>query len=293
MPHAALPAGTIHYRDTGHGRPVVLLHGLLQDGRLWNPVADRLAGHLRCITPDLPLGAHRVAMRPGADLSASGVAGTVADLLDHLDLRDVTIVGNDTGGVIAQVLAAHRPDRLGRLVLTSCEAFDNVPPAVFRTLPVAARLGLLPALLSALRVRPLRALPTGYGWLTRNPLPHDLIDDWIAAYYRSPDVRRDTRRFVASLGDRRLLTRLADKLADFPHPSLIVWAADDKLFPPAHAGRLGRLLNAAQVELVADSRTWLMIDQPDRTAALIRNFVEDTRLTRRGGCGGPAGTAPS
>jgi pimeloyl-ACP methyl ester carboxylesterase len=276
MPYATLPAGTVHYRDTGTGtgRPLVFLHGLLQDGRIWNEVVDRLAGQVRCVVPDLPLGAHRTAMRPEADLSVTGVAGLVADLIEHLDLRDVTLVGNDTGGAIAQLLVADRPERLGRLVLTSCEAFDNVPPVVFRTLPAAARLGLLPVMLSALRIRALRAMPTGYGWLTRNPLPHDLIDEWIAAYYRDAGVRRDTRRFVASLGDRGVLTRITGDLAGFPGPSLVVWAADDRLFPPAHAERLGRVLHSARVELVENSRTWVMVDQPERTADLIRQFVQ-------------------
>jgi pimeloyl-ACP methyl ester carboxylesterase len=275
MPYATLPAGTVHYRDTGTGRPLIFLHGLLQDGRVWTEVVDRLAGPVRCIVPDLPLGAHRTAMSPAADLSVTGVAGVVAGLIEHLGLRDVTLVGNDTGGAVAQLVVATRPDLLGRLVLTSCEAFDNVPPAIFRTLPVAARLGLLPMVLSALRIRALRKLPTGYGRLTGGPLPHDLIDDWITAYHQDAGVRRDTRRFVASLGDRSLLTRVADELAGFAGPSLIVWGADDRLFPPAHADRLGRLLHDARVEMVAGSRTWVMVDQPDRTADLIRRFVEE------------------
>jgi pimeloyl-ACP methyl ester carboxylesterase len=279
MPHAVLPAGTLHYRDAGTGQPLVFLHGLLQDGRVWNEVVDRLDGRFRCVVPDLPLGAHRTAMSPGADLSVAGVAGLVADLIDHLGLRDVTLVGNDTGGAVAQLIVAKRPDLLARLVLTSCEAFDNVPPKIFRALPIAARLGLLPVVLSALRVRALRALPTGFGLLTHRPLPHDLIDDWGAAYRKDAGVRRDARQFVASLGDRSLLTRILDDLAGFHGPSLVVWAADDRLFPPAHAARLGRLLSAARVEMVADSRTWVMIDQPDRTAQLIREFLQPPERT--------------
>ncbi|GIJ43630.1 oxidoreductase [Virgisporangium aliadipatigenens] len=278
MPHATLPTGTVHYRDTGTGEPLVFLHGLLQDGRVWDPLLDRLGERVRRIVADLPLGAHRTAMRPDADLSASGVADIVAGLLEHLDLRGVTLIGNDTGGAIAQIVAARHPERLGRLVLTSCEAFHNMPPAPFRTLPPAARLGLLPLILSTLRIRATRGLPNGYGRLTNRPLPHHLIDDWLAAYRADPGVRRDTRRFVASLGDRGMLTRLGDDLARFPHPALVLWAADDRLFPVAHAERLGRLLPHARVATVANSRTWLMIDQPERTATLIQRFLRETPL---------------
>ncbi|WP_430790671.1 alpha/beta fold hydrolase [Actinoplanes sp. G11-F43] len=273
METAVLPDGELHYREAGAGRPLVFLHGLLQDGRLWQPMIDRLGGRFHCVVPDLPLGAHRTALRPGADLSIKGVAKLVADFLETLGLHDVTLVGNDTGGAIAQLVAAHHPERLGQLVLTSCEAFDNVPPPVFRALAPAARMGLLPALLSPMRWRPFHALPSGFGWLTRGPIPHELTASWVAAYFADPAVRRDTAAFVTSLGHRRLLLDITGELAAFTRPTLVLWAADDRLFPVAHAGRLGRLFPNAQVTIVPDSRTWLMIDQPDRTATLLAEFA--------------------
>src|ERR1700754_3706895 len=128
MPEIALSAGTIEYEDTGAGPAVVLLHGLLMDSSLWDgPVADLSADH-RCVTPTLPLGAHRTAMHAGADLSLPGIAAIVAEFLDRLDLRDVTLVGNDTGGALVQLLLDD--DRVGRIVLASCDAFDNFPPGL-------------------------------------------------------------------------------------------------------------------------------------------------------------------
>jgi pimeloyl-ACP methyl ester carboxylesterase len=277
MATSTLPAGVLHYRDVGTGRPLVFLHGLLQNGRLWDSMADRLSGTFRCVIPDLPLGAHRTAMRPEADLGIEGIARIVADFLDALDLHDVTLIGNDTGGAIAQIVAARHSTRLTGLVLSSCEAFDNFPPPVFRALAPAARFGLLSTLLTPMRVRALRALPSGYGWLTLNRVPHHLTDGWIAAYFTDSKVRRDTRAFVVSLGNKRLMLDIADELASFHKPTLIAWAADDKLFPATHAERLARLLPDARVEMVPNSRTWIMIDQPERTAGLITDFVDRLR----------------
>lgn len=276
MVEVALPLGALRYRDAGTGDPIVFLHGLLQDGRVWDPVVERLRNEFRCITPDLPLGAHRTAMHPHADLTTEGVGRLVADFLEALELRDVTLVGNDTGGAIAQVVAARHAERLGRLVLTSCDAFDNFPPKIFRALAPAARAGLLSIILAPLRFRTARRLPSGYGWLTHGPLPHHLIDDWIAAYFADKDVRRDTRTFTASLGDRDLLCGIAAELSHFRKPALVAWAADDRLFPVEHAERLGRVLPDARVAFIESSRSWIMLDQPQRTAELIRDFIRGT-----------------
>ena len=276
MAELTLPAGVLRYRDTGGGDPVVLLHGLLQDGRVWEPLVERLHRDFRCIVPDLPLGAHRAPMRVDSDLSIKGVGQVVADLIEALGVRRVTLVGNDTGGAIAQIAAARHAERIGRLVLTSCEAFDNFPPTIFRMLAPAARMHALSVLLAPLRWRAARRLPTGYGRLTHDPLPHHLIDDWIAAYFSDRGVRRDTRAFVASLGERNLLCEIADELAGFTGPALVAWAADDALFPVSHAERLASALPAARVAVIERSRTWVMRDQPHRTAQLIRDFIHGT-----------------
>ncbi|MBO3742966.1 alpha/beta fold hydrolase [Actinoplanes flavus] len=276
MPVADLPAGRLRYQDSGTGLPVVFLHGALQDGRVWAPLLRALGPGLRCLVPDLPLGGHTLPMPADADRSAEGVADLVAAFVDHLGTGPVTLIGNDTGGAIAQLLVARHPDRVARLVLTSCEAFDNVPPPIFRAMPPAARLGVLSALLVPLRLRAVRRLPVGFGALTRGPLPDDLVSSWMVAYFTDRGVRRDAARFLGSL-HRRLLTDREAQLRRFDRLVLVVWGADDRLFPPQHAHRLARLFPDARVELVAGSRTWLMIDRPDRTAALLRDFIVQRR----------------
>jgi pimeloyl-ACP methyl ester carboxylesterase len=273
-----LPHGTLHYQQSGSGPPIVLLHGYLMGANLWDPVIRLLDAEFRCITPDLPFGAHPTPMASNADLTTAGIGCLVADFLQRLDLREVVLVGNDTGGAIAQVVAARHPERLGGLVLATCDAFDNYPPRLFRPLITAARLGALTPLLASLKVRPARSLPSAYGWLSHRPPPHELIDGWIANYFADKGVRHDTRRLTAALGDT-LMEQIAMELAAFTKPALLAWAVDDRFFPLEHARRLASILPNARLELIHGSRTWVMRDQPERTAHLIRQFVRRTART--------------
>jgi pimeloyl-ACP methyl ester carboxylesterase len=276
MHHVELSHGTVHYQESGAGAPVVFLHGYLMGAHLWDPVVRQLEGEFRCLVPELPFGAHPVPLRPGADLTAAGLGRLVAGFLDALDLSDVTLVGNDSGAAVAQVVAARHAGRLGGLVLATGDAFDNFPPKPFRPLITAARAGALTPVLAMLKARPARSLPTAYGWLTHGDLPHDLIDQWVAAYFADKGVRRDLRRLTAALGADDFMNQIATELAAFTKPALLAWAADDKFFPIEHARQLAAILPNAQVELIADSRTWIMRDQPERTAHLIAGLARRT-----------------
>lgn len=273
MPHTELPHGTLHYQESGAGAPVVFLHGYLMGARLWDPVVHLMKDEFRCLVPELPFGAHPAPMRSGADLTPAGLGCLVADFLDALDLHDVTLAGNDSGAAVAQVVAARHAERIGGLVLATGDAFDNFPPKPFRPLITAARAGTLTALLAVLKARPPRSLPTAYGWLTHGDLPHDLIDRWIAAYFADKDVRRDLRRLTAALGDDDFMNQIATELAAFTKPALLAWAADDKFFPVEHARQLATILPNGQLEVIAGSRTWIMRDQPQRTAQLIAGLA--------------------
>src|SRR5215217_7138360 len=136
-----LSQGTVRYRERGEGEPIVFVHGLLVNGDLWRQVVPRLADGYRCITPDWPLGSHSVPLAGDADLTPPGLAKLIADFLDALDLRDVTVVSNDTGTALTQILATSHPERIGRIVLTAGDAFDNFPPKMFKAV---IGLGYLP-----------------------------------------------------------------------------------------------------------------------------------------------------
>jgi pimeloyl-ACP methyl ester carboxylesterase len=280
MSHVELPHGAVYYRESGAGAPVVFLHGWLMGARLWDPVVHLLEDEFRCLVPELPFGAHPVPMRTGADLTAAGLGRLVADFLGALDLSDVTLVGNDSGAAVAQVVAARHAGRLGGLVLATGDAFDNFPPKPFRPLIAAARTRALTALLAMLKARRARSLPTAYGWLTHGDLPHDLIDQWVAAYFADRGVRSDLRRLTAALGDDDFMNQIATELATFTRPALLAWAADDRFFPAEHARRLAAILPNARVELIPGSRTWVMRDQPERTAQLIGRFARRTVTTQ-------------
>ncbi|MFE3015860.1 alpha/beta fold hydrolase [Streptomyces sp. NPDC059256] len=276
MPQITLDQGTVHYRDTGEGEPVLFLHGYLMDSKLWEPIVDRLAPDFRCITPDLPLGAHRTPMNPGADLSLAGIAQLVADLIVALDLPRVTLVGNDLGTAIAQIVAAHHPERIGRLVLTNGECFENCPSPWFRTLGPSSRVpGLLTLVFQALRLRAVRRMPFGFGLLTKGALPHDLIDGWLGAFFADPAVRRDCVKVTRGIVPTALLEP-ARQLASFDRPTLLAFAREDRLFPYAHGERLAAIMPGARLETIHDSRTWLMRDQPDLTALLFGDFIRST-----------------
>jgi pimeloyl-ACP methyl ester carboxylesterase len=282
VPEITLPQGTIRYRDDGDGPPLVFIHGALVNGRLWEPVVDRLAAHARCIVPDMPLGSHRTPMRRDADLTPTGLARLIADLIAGLDLDEVTLVGNDTGGALCQLVAARHPERLARLVLTDCDAFENFPPKAFRGLVLAARARLLTLGLQPVRLRPVQRLPLAYGWLTKRPLPTDVLDEWVAPFMGDAGIRRDTRRFLAAL-DPAILLDNAARLGSFDRPVLVAWAPEDRFFPLEHARRLAALFPDARVEEIPDSRTFISWDQPDRLAELLREFVRPPAAGQRTG----------
>jgi pimeloyl-ACP methyl ester carboxylesterase len=271
--HVDLDIGRIRVREAGDGAPVLLVHGALVNGHLWDDVIAPLADRHRVIAPDLPLGCHAEPVSPEARLGLRGQADVVADLVAALGLDDVTLVGNDTGGAICQVVVTRQPEGIGRLVLTSCDAFDNCPPRFFRFLVWAS---YLPgnAWLTAQSMRSPRfaRLPVAFGRLTHRGLDKRRLDLMFEPMRRSRDVRRDAVRMFRALDAADTLAA-AEALGDVTMPVLIAWSADDRIFPTEHASRLAALLPDATVSPIADSLAFSPIDQPAALAQRIAEFV--------------------
>ena len=276
-----LTAGTIDYEDTGGSGPVLLfVHGLLVDGSLWRKVVSRLDGY-RCVVPTLPLGSHRQPMRDRSALTPNGVADLIAEFMERLELTDVTIVANDTGGAITQLLLTRRPERVARVVFTPCDAFENFLPPAFKPLQWMAKARLLGASLQAMRIKPLRGTPLAYGLLTKRPIPAEVLEGWVRPALDSRGVRGDVTYFTRHI-DKNLTLDAAAKLGSFDRPVVLAWAAEDRFFKISFAERLAAVFPDARVEPIADSYTFVSEDQPEVLAGIIEKcFSPSTSATSR------------
>ncbi len=267
-----LPQGTIHYRVHGQGEPIVFVHGLLADGSLWRNVTPHLASSYRCIAADWPLGSHRTPLAPGADRSPRGIAHLIADFLDQLGLERVTVVGNDTGGAISQILASERPERLAALVLTNCDCLENFLPPAFKPLQWLAHVpGAYALMARGTGSARIRRSALGYGMLTHRPIPDEITAAWTAPL-RRPEIRADMVATLKAI-DKRDTLNAARRLAEHPLPTLLAWAPDDRFFAIKFAERLQGMIDGARLERIEDSRAFVPEDQPERLAELIAEFV--------------------
>lgn len=271
-----LSSGTIEYVDTGGNGPVIVfVHGLLMDATLWDAVIADLRQDYRCVAPTLPLGAHSQPMPADADLSMPGVAGMVAELIERLDLRDVTLVGNDTGGAIVQLVVGGNTERLARISLISCDAFDNYPPKLAGvTLVLTGKLPptLFGLFMQQLRLKPMRRMPISFGWLTKRGDAD--TKRWLAGIWGRPEIRRDIVRSLRTIpAERNLLVEAAKALPSFDRPALVVWAQKDRIMPPAHGRRLAELFPQGKLVEVPDSYTLVPLDQPAALTKALRDFL--------------------
>jgi pimeloyl-ACP methyl ester carboxylesterase len=267
-----LPQGEVRYFERGSGRPVVFVHGVLVNAELWRDVVPGVAdAGFRCLAPDWPLGSHEIPMDPAADLTPPGHADLIGAFLETLDLREVILVGNDTGGALAQILLARHPDRVERVVLLPSDSFDYFFPPIFKPLPKLARLpGSMLLLAGLLQVKAMHRLPLVFGWVVKRPVPHAIAESYFRPLLRSAGVRRDLRKLLRDVHPRHTLAA-AEGLRTFRRPVLLLWGSEEKLFPIRLAHRLAGVLPDARLIEVADTYTFISEDQPD---ALVRHIVE-------------------
>lgn len=269
-----LSAGRIFYRERGAGRPLVFVHGVLANADVWRDVIPVLAADFHCIAPDWPLGAHTEPMSPSADLRPDALARLVAEFLEALDLHDVVLVAADTGGAIAQITIANHPERIGGLVLTNCDAFENFFPPALRALTYLAPLpGFIDALAFALRAP---ALQRAVAWAVahRRPTP-EILRSYFGPFTTNPGVRRDARDVFAAVRARYTL-EAARSFGAFQNPVGIGWGEDDRLFfPMRYAERLRDAFPNARLRTFPGSRTFVSEDAPGPLATFIAEIARD------------------
>ena len=267
------PRGDVEVRLEGPADAPVLLftHGALVSSTLWDSLVERLSGRYRCVIPDLPLGSHRVPLRADADLTPPAVADLVTEIMDALALTRATIVGNDSGGAIAQLIATRHPSRVERLVLTNCDAFEVMPPRgygymkLFRFAWLARAMGRL-----ALRAPWLGKLPFTWGPLGACSL--DDIRNWTRPLATNPRISRDFAKFMADV-DARHTMAAAMELRTFEQPVRLIWGDTDPFFPVDLARRLVAQCPDASLTLVPGGRAYVMRDNPGAVAHAIADAV--------------------
>jgi pimeloyl-ACP methyl ester carboxylesterase len=270
-----LPEGTIRYRDLGSGAPILFVHGLLVNSLLWEHTAEQLAKDFRVIAPDWPLGSNEIPLNDGADTSPPALAKLIADFMAALDLRDVTLVGNDTGGALCQLVIANHPERIARLVLTPCDAYENFPPPIFApTMAALKSPAVVRALGTLMRPRFVQRSPLAFGLLTVRSIPDDVMDSFVTPVRTNKRVRRQMSQTVRGI-DKRVLLDAAGRFKEFDQPVLIAWAPRDIFFKFRFAERLAKDFPNARLERIEDSRTFVSLDQPQRTAELIAAFARE------------------
>jgi pimeloyl-ACP methyl ester carboxylesterase len=265
-----LPQGRLRYHSVGSGPVLVFVHGVLVNANLWRKVVARLSTEFRCVCLDLPFGSHLVPMPRAADLAPPAVADLVADAIAALELDDVGLVANDTGGAIAQIVATRRPERIGSLALTSCDAFDNFPPKALKPLkPLLSSSALLGPALAPARARVVqRAI---FKTLAKRPVEPEVLDSYARPAVTDAGVRRDLARFFAGIDARHTLDAAA-RLPEFDRPALVMWSREDRFFPAAHAERLAAALPQGRLEWIDDARTFSPEDRPERVAELVASL---------------------
>ncbi len=271
--------GTVEVFERGEGPPILFSHGWLANANLWRKVIERLQDDFRCLAIDLPLGSHRRPMTPDADLNPAAVAGLIADVADQLGLSRVTLVGNDSGGAYSQIALASLGERLegrvARLVLTSCETpYDEWPPPPFDGLPAAASdPALLGRLLAALEDPEIRTTPPAYGLLLKHPVEPEASDSYALPASRVPGVLHDVAKVMAGASTGPVRAAGERLIASSKLPTLLIWSAEDEVFPIAHAERYAAALEHGELVAIDDSYSFTPEDQPRAVAEAIASFA--------------------
>lgn len=269
---ADVPSGRIAYVERGAGPPAVFLGGVPLNGYHWRHVMAGLAERRSCIALDL-MGLGYSEIAPDQDLSFTAQARMVGEVLDTLGLDTIDLVGNDSGGAIAQIFAAHNPTRVRTLTLTNCDVHDGWPPEAILPNIEAARQGTLAGLFQRLLDDPDAARAR----LARAFADPSVLSDEILRVYLAPllasEARRDAFHRYWLAFDCAQTVAIEPLLQALRVPVLIVWALDDIFFPVKWAYWLKRTIpGAEEVVEVPDAKLFFPEDRPMALVEPLRAF---------------------
>jgi pimeloyl-ACP methyl ester carboxylesterase len=273
--------GAVAYRESGEGPPLVFVHGFLANANLWRKVIPDLSGHFRCFAVDWPLGSHYLPVEPEADLTPPGICALIIEFLERLDLGDVVLLGNDSGGAYSQMVAAEGGDRLRALVLNSCETpEDRWPPRGFGHLKGSAQIpGGLTVIVQGLRLPRSWRSPIAYGLLAKRPIEERVMWSFLDPFFHSAEIRRDARKVIARVGPAFHRAAAETLIAEFEAPVIFAWAREDRVFPLGHAENYAAALANTRLEEIEDSYTYVSEDNPDQLVEVVTRFLD--RLAHR------------
>jgi pimeloyl-ACP methyl ester carboxylesterase len=262
-------SGEIAYTEWGAGPAAVFVHGVGTSGVLWRNAIERLSDTTRCIAVDLPAHGGSPARE---DPSARSMAAAVIDLCAALGLEQVDLVGNDTGGAVAQLVAVQRPGALRSFTLTNCDTEGNFPPESFAPTVRAAQQGQLAPLLTALAANPAAApqSPLGVGYEHPEQVPADVWPAYLDAIGGDLERARQFERVIAAI-DPDQMKGVSDGLRDLQVPTLLVWGTADEFFTLSEAHRLRDLIaGAREVAEIPGGKLFFPEEHPDELAAHLR-----------------------
>ncbi len=269
-----LPIGRTRVRTAGSGPALMFTHGLLVDGRIWDRVAADVAdAGFTAVLPDLPLGAHTVPVADRSRLTTTAVAECLFDVADALGIERFSILGFDTGGAVSQVAAAARPERIERLALMSCDAFEHFPPLMIRPFTWAARWSpAMTLVLKSLSSPKLQHLPLPLGLVAKHPLDPALVRAWAEPTAANPAIRADCVAFIRQMSSADTMAA-SEQLRHFHGPSMVMWSRQDKVFPRRDATRLAELLPGCELRWIDDAYTFASLDNPTRVTELVLELM--------------------
>jgi pimeloyl-ACP methyl ester carboxylesterase len=267
-----LTSGRISYAEAGSGPVALFVHGVLLNSHLWRHQLAGLADVRRCIAVDL-LAHGDTEIDPAQDVSVTANARMLTELVDALGVDQVDVIGNDSGGGIAQIFAATNPDRVRTLTLTNCDTHDNWPPEAFRPFMEMAAAGDLASTLNAmLSDKAVYRSPDALGPAYERPetVSDDDIDTYLQPFVRSAQRTRDLQRFLAAF-DNRHTVAIESQLRQLRAPTLIAWATDDVYFPVKWAYWLADAIPGAKSPVeMPGARIFFPEERPETFNRLLR-----------------------